>query len=116
MPVSRGNARDFGVRGTYVAIDEAPGILLKATQGILDGWAIINQTAAVAYVQVFDVAALASVTIGTTAADAVIPLAANGVYHISSVGMPFLNGIAVFSTTTATGGTGAAVAGTFFWL
>lgn len=73
----------------------------------------MNTTAAIAYVQVFNKLA-ADVTVGTTAADLIIPLAANG-----SAIMPALEplrnqislntGCVIACTTTRTGSTGAAV-------
>lgn len=59
-----------------------------------------------AYVQFFDVAAPASVTLGTTAATASyhIPAATAGIFQLNQV---FTNGIALAATTTATNATAA---------
>lgn len=115
MPVMR---RDVGgLAASYTAaLDDSPGILVKATQGLLFGWHIKNTTGAALYVQIFDVAALASVTLGTTVPYVSLGLAANA---SSSAAFPVPiacnNGIAVFSTTTAGGNTGAASDCVFFY-
>jgi len=90
-----------GVAATKTAI--------KATPCQVHGWHIVNQTAAEAFVQVFDKAA-ADVTVGTTVADYVIPLPASGgaVLPLNHVGLLHSIGLVIACTTTATGLTGAA--------
>jgi len=83
---------------------------VRATAGLLYGWSVINTTLAVAYVQVFDADAVTDVTLGSTQPRFVIPLAASGVVNVAlAKPIVFANGIVVFSTTTPTGSTGAAV-------
>jgi hypothetical protein len=93
------------------ALDDSPGILLKGDTGTLHVLAYHNTTAADAFIQIFDVAALGSVTLGTTTADFVVPVAANICDNISfpNGGMYFQNGIAIFSTTAHGGSTAAVV-------
>lgn len=70
----------------------------------------INTTASAAYLQVFDAAAAADVTVGTTVPTLVVTLAASASADIHvAEGALFENGIVVAGTTTATGNTGAAV-------
>lgn len=72
----------------------------------------INTTAADAYIQIFDAAAIANVTVGTTVPDWVV-MSDFGVGLVSvSDGLPthglsFRNGLVAVSTTTPTGNTGA---------
>lgn len=111
---------DFDVGAVAISstltLDDTPGAAISAVSGLLYGWAIINTTAAVAYIQVFDVAAVGDVTLGTTTPRFVIPLAANGVYHFAmKKPIPFSTGIVVFSTTTTTGSTGAASNAVWFF-
>ena len=68
-----------------------------------------NPTAAVAYLQLFDAATAASVTLGTTA-----PVVSLGIPTLQAaglgpavIGLEFINGIQVASTTTPTGNTAA---------
>ena len=70
----------------------------------------INTTAADAYVQLFDVAAIADVTLGTTLPAWVVlsdPSDLSLGDGLPNGGLMFLNGIAAASTTTATGLTAA---------
>ena len=86
----------------------------------VDGWVILNTTAAIAYIQVFDATA-ANVNLGTTTADYVIPLAANGssavmlgsgspnVAAVAGSGrISHANACTIAATTTRTGNTTAA--------
>lgn len=112
--------QDTDVGGVSVtlsaALDDSPGILIKATQCLLYGWHIKNTTAAALYVQFFNVAALASVTLGTTAPDMSIGIEANGMAQAAlTKPIYFTNGLAIFSTTTATGSTAAASDVNTFW-
>lgn len=71
----------------------------------------INTTAADAYVQLFDVAAITDVTLGTTLPTWVVlsdPSDLSLGDGLPNGGLSFHNGIAVASTTTTTGLTGAA--------
>ena len=80
-----------------------------ANAASLFGWQLLNTTGAVAYVQIFDKVS-ANVTVGTTAPDLVIGLAANGQIHAQFIqGIPFVSGITIACTTTRNGATGAAV-------
>lgn len=99
-----------------VALDASPGVVVKATQGLLYGWHIKNTTGAALYVQLFDVAALASVTIGTTVPDINIGLVASG-SNTMALQLPvnFVNGICAFSTTAAGGPTDAVSDCVFFF-
>lgn len=71
----------------------------------------INTTASAAYLQIFDAATAAAVTVGTTVPTIVVTLAASASadVHVPDGGIIFENGIVVAGTTTATGNTGAAV-------
>ena len=81
---------------------------VKGVAGTVYGWSIMNTTNAIAYVQVFNLAA-AAVTLGATAPDYVIPLAANGESNIlSPKGVSHSVGITVACTTTRGGNTTAA--------
>jgi len=88
------------------ALDDDPGILAKSSAGLLYGWHIKNIAAANGYVQVFDVAALASVNLGTTTPKFSIGIEASGKAELSlPFPLLFANGIAIFATTTAGGST-----------
>lgn len=92
------------------ALDDDPGVLLKTGQALLCSCSYHNTTAADAFIQIFDAAALADVTLGTTVADYEIPCAANGVDTVVfAVPIEFKNGICVFSTTAQNGSTAAIV-------
>lgn len=86
----------------------------------VDGWDIMNTTAAIAYIQVFDKTA-ANVSLGSTTADWIIPLAANGRATVmleagdpnkvpvgGSQRISHANGCTIAATTTRTGNTTAA--------
>lgn len=89
-------------------VDDDPGKLVQAGETLLYGYSILNATAAVAYLQLFNAASLSAVTLGTTVADYVIGNAASAV-TARSLKKPlfFSAGLVMFSTTTATGNTGA---------
>ena len=70
----------------------------------------INTTAAAAFVQLFDAATAAAVTVGTTIPRWVVSSTASSVSIDTGFpgdGLTFYNGIVVASTTTPTGNTGA---------
>ena len=91
------------------SLDDSPGILVQTGDTLLTGYSILNGTAAVAYVQFFNAAALSGVTLGTTVADYVVGNAASAVTARSfNKPLYFPLGLCIFSTTTATGLTGAA--------
>ena len=77
---------------------------IKTTPCQLQGWQIVNQTAAEAFVQVFDKKA-ANVVVGTTAPDYWIPLPASGgaVLPLNKVGIQHDVALSVACTTTPTG-------------
>ena len=85
-------------------------VLVKAGATILRYWHVVNTTAAEAFIQVFDARQTADVTLGTTAPNFTIPLAANGESDINlgDNGTPFLNGIVIASTTSSSGSSTAA--------
>jgi hypothetical protein len=90
-----------GLTGTATAVKTSP--------GIFGGMYCYNGTGAVAYLQVFDVAAASGVTVGTTVPkfSFAVPTVLVDGFGPTPVGIGFLNGIQVASTTTATGATGA---------
>jgi hypothetical protein len=89
-------------------LDDAPGILVKTGRAYLFNWDIDNTTAADAHIQLFDAAALADVTLGTTVPDYVIHSTSNAnVTQALSKPISFVLGLCVFSTTTSTGNTAA---------
>lgn len=116
MPVVGSGQGTSWNKTLIVALDDSPGLAVKASQGILHALAIINTTAAVAYVQIFDKAAVADVTLGTTTPDMVLGLSANQATYFADMDIVFTNGIVLFSTTTATGSTAAVTAGTAIWV
>jgi hypothetical protein len=84
-------------------------VAVKATPCQLHGWQIVNQTGAEAFVQVFD-ALQASVTVGTTVPDYVIPLPASGgaVVPLGKVGLRHDVGLTIACTTSPSNNVGAA--------
>jgi len=92
------------------SVDDDPGMLVQAGETLLTGIRATNAVAAVSYLQLFDAAALDDVTLGTTTADHVIANAASANLSVSLGDFPlhFSLGLVIFSTTTATGNTGAA--------
>jgi hypothetical protein len=84
---------------------------IKGSAGQLYGWTIVNNGSALCYVQVFNKAS-ASVTVGTTAPDFVIPIPAPssgtngaGIAQTLDLGIAMGTGITVACTTTRTGST-----------
>lgn len=82
---------------------------VKATPCQVHGWQIVNQTAAEAFVQVFD-KAVGDVTVGTTVPDYVIPLPASGgaVLPADTIGFRHDIGLVIACTTSPTNSTDAA--------
>lgn len=74
-------------------------------QAKLGGWFIFNTNAAAAFLQLFDVALQASITLGTTVPNMVLVVPASGIlaWSPSETGINFANGCFVAATTTATG-------------
>lgn len=90
------------------SLDDSPVVLLIGRRCWLAVAHVINTTAAIAHVQFFDVAAAASVTLGTTVPAYVLAVPASTSATQAFDELPqFDNGIAVASTTTATGSTAA---------
>ncbi len=88
---------------------------IKASAGQLYGYHLFNTTAAVAYVQIFNVAS-GSVTLGTTTPDISIGIPASGGVTVNfDKGIAFGTAISYACTTTRTGSTGATVDCNFFY-
>lgn len=82
-------------------------VLVRAGRCLVTTTSFINEDSATRYLQVFDAATVASVTVGTTAPYLV--LAAATLLRDEFFGdICFTNGIVVVGTTTATGNTGIA--------
>ena len=90
------------------ALDDDPGLLLKSGPTHITSVSAHNTTAADAFVQMFNAAALGDVTLGSTTPDYVIPIAANATLT-SDLSLLFGSGCCVFATTAVGGSTGAAV-------
>lgn len=86
-----------------------------ATDVDIAGYHLLNETAAVAYVQVFYKLA-AAVTVGTTTPDVVIPLPASGgaTMKFEGKGWRIPTALTLAATTTSGGATGAACFITLF--
>lgn len=98
--------RDPALSNTAVAV--------KASSGRLYGYHIFNPGTALAYVQIYNVAA-ASVVVGTTTPIITLAMPSNssssvGVDHLFSTPVTFGTAIAVAATTTPTGGSAPATA------
>lgn len=92
------------------ALDDSPGVLLKAGEAYLTSCSYHNTTAADAYIQIFDAVQLADVTLGTTVADYVIVCKAHeGDGYSFPIPIKFALGICVFSTTAHDGSAAAIV-------
>lgn len=88
---------------------------IKASAGQLYGYHLFNTTAAVAYVQIFNVA-VASVTLGTTAPTLSIGIPASGGVTVNfDKGVAFGTAISYACTTTRAGSTGATCDVNFFY-
>ena len=92
------------------SVDDSPLILMQAGETTITAIRVINTTAAAAFVQLFDAAAITDVTLGTTAPTWAVESSADGVGLGDGVpedGLVFKNGVVVGSTTTSTGSTAA---------
>lgn len=92
---------------------------VKGTAGNVYGWNIVNNTAAIAYCQVFNLAS-ASVTVGSTTPDYVIAIPGNSTTGAGNsvaldLGISHSTGITIACTTTRTGSTNAACDVLFFY-
>jgi len=85
-----------------------PGTTGVTSEGVLTDVAFINTNSAVTYVQVFDVAAVGSVTLGSTTPTYTytLPGTSTGVFQVPAT-TTFANGLALAATTTSTGSTAA---------
>lgn len=83
-----------------------PGATGFTSEGVLTDVAFINNNAAAGFIQVFDVAAVGSVTLGSTTATYVysIPGSSSGVFQVPATTV-FSNGLAIAATTTNSGST-----------
>lgn len=83
---------------------------VKGTGGVFAGYIVYNpNAAAIAYVQLFNVATATTVTLGTTVPDMILPIPpASAANVMSDVGIGFSLGIKLACTTTATGSTAPA--------
>jgi len=92
------------------SLDDSPVVLLVGHRCTVEFASGINTAAAATYIQIFDAAAVADVSLGTTVPTLVLAIAASSAatdtYGIE--GVVFTNGVAVASTTTTPGSTGAA--------
>jgi len=105
----KGHGDVFGLETSHsVALDDAPGVAVKASQGLLYGWHIKNRDPTACYVQIFNAAAVGDVTLGTTKPKLSVGIEANGKAE-ASFERPFTfdTGIVIFSTETAEGSTAA---------
>jgi hypothetical protein len=85
----------------------ATALLVKSGKITVDMVHAVNTTGAAAYLQIFDAAAAADVTVGTTLPMIVVKSAASDPAEILLDGCVFQLGVVVASTTTALGNTGA---------
>ena len=96
---------------TATAVLASPGITN------LTGYNIANPNGATVFVQLFDAASAAAVTLGTTAPTLVLSIPASGVLDGTQASpVTFANGLVVAATTTATGSSapGTALSAAFF--
>lgn len=105
-PLEKSNLRDVGAKAT-----------LSVGKVTLAGLSIVNNQAAVIFVQLFD-ALLANVTLGTTVPDYEFSVAASTsvVVPIATNGVLFRTGIVVGSTTTEKGATPSAAGVIIYFL
>ncbi len=101
------------------AVGVKPSSGTTSSAGNIYGWSVLNNTAAIAYVQVFN-KAVGNVTLGSTAPDWVIPVPANGTTGAGSnytldIPISHSTGITIACTTTRTGSTTAACDVLFFY-
>jgi len=90
-------------------------VTVSASQCQLHGLVVVNQTAAEAFLQIFDKAA-GDVTVGTTVPDYFVPIPASGgvVLPLALFGFQHLIGIVIACTTSPTNNVGAACDITLF--
>ncbi len=87
----------------------ATDILVQAGETLLYSVSLHNTTAADAFFLLYNAAAVADVTVGTTAADYIIPNGANAIVNMSfSKPLHFAKGLVIASTTATGGSSGAA--------
>lgn len=97
-------------------LDADPGLLVQTGPTLLYGLHFANTTAAIAFVQCFNAAALSGVTLGTTVPNAAFPMPLSATFDLElTKPLNFPLGLVVFATTTAGGNTGAAVNGTIVY-
>lgn len=107
-----GGAKPFKLRdlaGTVTRVGPARGVVVYSLS-------VVNNTAATAFIQIFNVAANTSVALGTTNPDKEFQVAANAtlVLPMSAVGEWFPLGCFAASTTAERGNTGSAAGVQFF--
>lgn len=80
-------------------------VQIKNVAGFLGAFHCYNPNGVVSYVQVFDAATSASVTLGTTSPSAAFGIgpSASADFSVSPLGLQYRNGIQVAGTTTASG-------------
>jgi hypothetical protein len=99
----------------------ATGILVQAGPSLFIGFSLRNATGAIAYLQCFNAVQLSDVTLGTTTPVFSVPvnfLASASIVDHCLLQIPvnqFPLGLCVYSTTTATGNTGANVDGVVYY-
>lgn len=84
--------------------------LVKTGNTRLDGYALYNPSAAVAYLQCFNAKQITDVTLGTTAPLFAIPVPAAGSVSLANLRASFLLGLCIAATTTPTGSSAPATA------
>lgn len=100
----------YGATSVKLNSLDATKVLARGGRCILVACHAVNTTGAAAYTQLFDAAAIADVTLGTTVPLWVIKSAANDNSAgdgLPTLGLVFTLGIVAASTTTALGLTGA---------
>lgn len=95
---------------SLIAAQSTTVTLVKAGNTRLDGYALYNPSAAVAYLQCFNAKQISDVTLGTTPPVLAIPVPATGTVSLANLRAGFLLGLCVAATTTATGNTAPATA------
>ena len=100
------------------ALDDNPGLLIKAGPTLLYGFHMLADGATAGYVKCFDAVALADVTLGTTASKAAFYFAGSTQLNIDlQKPLMFGKGLVLFSVTTLAdnGTTAAAISGNIIW-
>lgn len=99
-----------GVVPYFSAAVGATAVLVASGQTLLYGWQIKNPQVTIGYLQIFDAAAAADVTVGTTVRKLALGLAASGIESdMPAKPVAFGLGIVIACTTTATGNTANAM-------